>query len=251
MTFTIAVHSAKGGTGKTSIAVNLAAAYALDGMNVCLLDMDLRGPSLCAYFKPDPSGISFWVNDLLSGKRGINEIMHDVSGELRTRGKFSVGYSNPDINEIRELASKDRKWQSNALKNIIAGKKELIRNETDVIIFDTGPGVEYESINAIAASEVVLIIKNSTKACFDCTEQLFKGVYKSLNKKCAVVNNMHHCSMDGRIPEQEHYEIQVLATIPCMCNIATRCDEILTLSDQEHEFSRAIYAMKQKLESFQ
>jgi septum site-determining protein MinD len=250
MTFTIAVHSAKGGTGKTSIAVNLAAAYALDGMKVCLLDMDMRGPSLCTYFKPDPDSVSFWVNDLLSGKRGINEIIYDVSGELRTRGKLSVGYSNPDINEIRELASKDRKWQSNALNNIIIGKKELTRNEIDVIIFDTGPGVEYESINAVAASETVLIVKNSTKACFECTEQLYNGVYKCLNKKCVIVNNMHHCSLDGKITEQENSEIPVLATIPCMCNIATRHDEILTLSDREHEFSRAIYAIKQKLECF-
>ena len=41
MTFALAVHSSKGGTGKTSIAVNLAAAYAMDGKNVCLLDVDI------------------------------------------------------------------------------------------------------------------------------------------------------------------------------------------------------------------
>ena len=251
MTFTIAVHSAKGGTGKTSIAVNLAAAYALDGRNVCLLDMDVRGPSLRTFFKHDTSGITFWVNDLLSGKRGINEVVVDVSGELGTQGKFLVGYSKADINEIRELASKDRKWQSSALKNIILGKKELVRNGADVIIFDTGPGVEYESINAVAASDVVLIVQSPTKACFDCTEQLVNGVYKSLNKKCGIVDNMHHCLVDGNVSVQKRYDIPVLVTIPCMCNIATRSQEILVLSDMGHVFSMAISCIKHKLESFQ
>lgn len=248
MASTIAVHSAKGGTGKTSIAVNLATAYALEGRNVCLLDMDLRGPSLCTFFKHDPPRIYFWVNDLLSGKKGISEVVLDQSRDLGVPGKLLVGYSKADINEIRELASKDRKWQSSALKNIIVGKKELIRNDADVIIFDTGPGVEYESINAVAACDLVLIVQSSTKACFDCTEQLVSGVYKSLNKKCAIVDNMHHCSIEGNIPDRKRYDIPVIATIPCMCNVATRNGEILVLSDREHEFSQAIFNMKRELE---
>ncbi|MDW7731039.1 MAG: ParA family protein [Methanolobus sp.] len=158
MTFALAVHSSKGGTGKTSIAVNLAAAYAMDGKNVCLLDVDIRGPSLYSIFKPDAH---FWINDMLSGKRGIKDTIHDVSEKYGTMGKFFVGYSNPDINEIRELARKDRNWQSNALKNLINGKKELGNRNIDIVIFDTSPGVEYESINAVAASDMVLIVHNS------------------------------------------------------------------------------------------
>lgn len=247
MAFTIAVHSAKGGTGKTSIAVNLALAYALDGRNVCLLDMDLRGPSLRTYFDKGSPRVSFWVNDLLSGKKGINEVAINTCMVPGMAGKISVAYSKADICEIRELASKDRKWQSNALKNIIVAKKELIRNGTDVIILDTGPGVEYESINAVAACDLVLIVQSSTKACSECTEQLVNGVYKSLNKKCAIVDNMHHCSLEDS-QDEIRYDSPVIATIPCMCDIAKRSSEILVLSDREHEFSRTICNMKNKLE---
>ncbi len=243
MTFTLAVHSSKGGTGKTSIAVNLAAAYAREGKNVCLLDIDIRGPSLCSIFEPETY---FWVNELLSGERGIKDTIHDVSDNYGTKGKFFVAYSNPDINEIRELARKDRSWQSAALKNLISGKKELSGNNVDIVIFDTSPGVEYESINAVAASDLVLIVHNSSAACDTCTDQLIKGIYSPLNKECAIVENMHH-NTTLEIPDEKKFGVDVIARIPCMCNVATRSREILTLTDPEHVFSRAIYTMKDKI----
>ena len=47
----IAFHSYKGGTGKTLLSINLAATYAKNGKDVCLLDLDFRAPSLQARFK--------------------------------------------------------------------------------------------------------------------------------------------------------------------------------------------------------
>ncbi|WP_406656423.1 ParA family protein [Methanolobus sp. ZRKC2] len=244
MAFTLAVHSAKGGTGKTSIAVNLAAAYALEGKNVCLLDVDVRGPSLYSIFKPETS---FWMNNLLSGERGIKDAIHDVSKKYGTEGKFFVGCSNPDINEIREIARKDRNWQSNALRNLINGKKELGKKKIDIIIFDTSPGVEYESINAVAASDMVLIVHNTSIACHSCTDQMIKGIYAPLNKQCAIIDNMCHDNV-LKLSEDKRFGIDVITRVPCMCEVATRNDEILSLTDPEHAFSRAINGMKAKID---
>ena len=47
----VAIHSYKGGTGKTSLSVNLAATYARKGYKVCLMDLDFRAPSLHVLFK--------------------------------------------------------------------------------------------------------------------------------------------------------------------------------------------------------
>ncbi|HEY7778319.1 MAG TPA: P-loop NTPase, partial [Nitrososphaeraceae archaeon] len=58
----IAFHSYKGGTGKTTIACNLAAMLSLKGYNVSLLDLDVYAPSLHAYFGHNPDK---WINDLL------------------------------------------------------------------------------------------------------------------------------------------------------------------------------------------
>ena len=69
---TIAFHSYKGGTGKTTLITNLAALYAKHGFNVCLLDLDIYAPSLVSYFRKTPS---CYVNDLLNGEATISDIV--------------------------------------------------------------------------------------------------------------------------------------------------------------------------------
>ncbi|MEZ5334686.1 MAG: MinD/ParA family protein [Methanolobus sp.] len=244
MTQTLAVHSSKGGTGKTSIAVNLAVAFAAEGKNTCIIDLDLRGPSLCTMFKPESR---FWINDFLSGKCSLKDTLTDIKDEMGTAGHLYVSFSNPDITEIRDLVSKDRNWQAGALKALMNGKRELIDNNMDIVIFDTSPGVEYESINAVAASDMVIIIHNDTTACQHCTEQLIKGVYSLLDKKCAIIDNMHHGNCLD-IVDKMRYGAPVLATIPCMCEIATRGKtEILTHTDPEHLFSKSIMSIRDKI----
>ena len=44
----ISIHSSRGGTGKTLLATNLAVLYAQSGLNVALIDLDFRAPSLMA-----------------------------------------------------------------------------------------------------------------------------------------------------------------------------------------------------------
>src|SRR5207249_9237742 len=67
MTRSIAVHSYKGGTGKTTITANVAVALALKGRRVGVMDMDLEGPGLHVFFDLDPSQLRFTVNDVLVG----------------------------------------------------------------------------------------------------------------------------------------------------------------------------------------
>ncbi|ETA67609.1 MinD/ParA family protein [Methanolobus sp. WCC1] len=246
MTLTLAIHSSKGGTGKTSIAMNLAVAFASTGKNTCLIDLDLRGPSLCSMFEPKTH---FWINDFLSGKCNINDTLTDVKGEMGTEAHMYLSFSNPDIREIRDLVSKDRDWQASALKALMNGKRELSEKDLDVIIFDTSPGVEYESINAVAASDMVIIVHNDTNACTSCTEQLINGVYSLLDKKCGIIDNMSHRNIIDII-DTKRYGVPVLATIPCMCEIATRSkDEILVHTEPEHLFSKSIFSIKEKIEA--
>ena len=49
----IAVHSYKGGTGKTLLSVNLAATFAKLGKKVALFDLDFRAPSLFSILKAE------------------------------------------------------------------------------------------------------------------------------------------------------------------------------------------------------
>ena len=88
---TIALHSYKGGTGKTTLISNLAAYYAMSGLKVCLLDFDLYAPSLSMYFRKLPA---MYLNNLLNGetetkgKTDISKVLVDVSSELGLKGKL-------------------------------------------------------------------------------------------------------------------------------------------------------------------
>ena len=54
MTHCIAIHSYKGGTGKTTIAANIAALLAMSGKKVAILDLIIDVSELHTYFKITP-----------------------------------------------------------------------------------------------------------------------------------------------------------------------------------------------------
>ena len=70
MTKIIAVHSYKGGTGKTSMSVNLAATFVKMGKKVCIFDLDFRAPSLFAILKTQD--VENWFNDYLNNTCDID-----------------------------------------------------------------------------------------------------------------------------------------------------------------------------------
>ena len=238
MTITIAVHSCKGGTGKTSIAINLAGAYAASGKNVCLLDLDSKAPYLSSVFAPQSNK---WINDVLFGKCTVMDVVHDVSDEIGVSGKLYVGLSDPDIIAIRDVSSKDRKWQAKALQVIMDAKKDLTVSGMDVIILDTGPGVDFSSINAVAASDYVLVIVKPNKACLVGTDQVVNGVYKLLGKKYGIIENMCHETHFLNLLSDTLFDAPVLASIPCMCDVQLKTDAgILALKEPDHPFSESI-----------
>lgn len=245
MSITIAIHSCKGGTGKTVIAVNLAVAYAASGKNVCLLDLDSKAPYLSSIFNV---GSKQWINDVLFDKCNIMDAIHDMSDEIGTSGKLYVGLSDPDIISIRDISSKDRKWQAKALQMLMDAKKDLISEGMDVIILDTGPGVDFSSINAVAVTDYVVVVVKPNKPCMVGTEQIVNGVYKLLSKKCGIVENMCHESHFLKPLSNTLFDLPVLASIPCMCDIQLKSDiGILVLDESEHYFSDSIFKIADKI----
>ncbi len=185
----IAFHSYKGGTGKTTLAVNLSANLVSKGYNVLLIDMDVYAPSLYVYFNIQPKK---WINDYLNDKISFSDSIYDFSHVLKefhlnTRIKDNVGsfhtvFSNPSKQEITDLDSVMRKDSSKSqmLKKMLF-LKETGNTETDYnyIILDTSPGIRYWSINSLAISDTIFLSLKMDNIDIEGTKHLAMDVYGS------------------------------------------------------------------------
>lgn len=79
----IAIHSFRGGTGKSNTTANLGFLLAQKGQRVGIVDTDIQSPGIHVLFKLDPKDISCSLNDFLWGKREIGSAVYDVSKRLK------------------------------------------------------------------------------------------------------------------------------------------------------------------------
>jgi len=250
----MAFHSYKGGTGKTSIVVNLGALFAKQGANVCLLDYDFRAPSLNVLFKAKPE---YWINDYLEDKCGILETLVDESQRLKLPGKLWVGFSNPSLAALKEIMGKDRRWEVKALTKTLSAKKEIIEQKrVDYLLFDTSPGAQYSSINALAGADVVSLVMKADEFDLEGTKELSKGVYEALGRKSGVVLNKIPLEQIAAAGGKEKFGKQIetdvglplVGIIPCMCELmAYGGKTIYTLEKPDHTFAKSIVEISDSL----
>src|ERR687893_2494963 len=187
----IAFHSYKGGTGKTTIACNLAAMLSSKGYNVSLLDLDVYAPSLHAYFDCNPNK---WINDLLFENTDVHDIMVDMTpavakyaanGANKKLGKLLVGFSNPQKEEIYKLEGSIKTANANIqlLRRFVQLREDLISDyDSDYVILDTSPGIRYWSINSLAIADVLFLTLKFGDLDIEGTIKMANDIYGSFTK---------------------------------------------------------------------
>src|SRR5918992_6231479 len=187
----IAFHSYKGGTGKTTIACNLAAMLSFKGYNVSLLDLDVYAPSLHAYFGYEPNK---WINDLLFDNSDLSSVMADMtpavskyaaSGSDKKLGRLLVGFSNPQKEEIYKLEGSIKTANANIqlLRRFVQLREDLISDyDSDYVILDTSPGIRYWSINSLAVADVLFLTLKYGDLDIEGTIKMAKDIYGSFTK---------------------------------------------------------------------
>jgi septum site-determining protein MinD len=244
----ISIHSSRGGTGKTLLATNIAVLLAKKGLNVALLDLDFRSPSLVGVFsKAINPQLDCYLNTYLDGRCPQETATVDLTQKFSTRGKLLVGFANPEVAAVRNMAEKSRSWEVSALKRLFSLRSELFNNKgIDYCIYDTSPGIQYTSVNAVVSSDLSVIVSTLDSLDIAGTESLLVDLYAAFEKKTAIVLNkvfpenqsfLHKRSTDILNDTTKKFRDSIIGQIPCYCKVllADR-STILAAEEPQHTF---------------
>src|SRR5919204_3489756 len=141
----IAIINQKGGVGKTTTAVNLAAALAECGRRVCVLDLDPQAHAT-THLGIEPDGKAPSMYDVLVNSRPLAEVRRKVGDNLWVAGS--------DIN----LAAAEVELAGVVGREVIL-RDLLLQDEGcfDFVFMDCGPSLGVLTLNALAAANEVFI----------------------------------------------------------------------------------------------
>jgi len=141
----IAIINQKGGVGKTTTAVNLAAALARAGQRVCVLDLDPQAHAT-THLGVEPDGKTPSMYDVLIDSRPLADVRRQVEERLWIAGS--------DIN----LAAAEVELAG------VVGREVILRdlmqadqNQFDFILMDCAPSLGVLTLNALSAAGEVFI----------------------------------------------------------------------------------------------
>ncbi len=142
----LAITNQKGGVGKTTTCVNLAASLAANYKKVLLIDLDPQGNATTGS-GIDKANLKFSIYHVLIGKKSLEEVI--VSCE---KGGYHVAPSNrelagAEVELVNELARETR------LKQALANLEQIY----DYILLDCPPALNLVTVNALTAANTVMI----------------------------------------------------------------------------------------------
>jgi len=152
----VAVHSFRGGTGKSNTTANIAALLALEGRRVGVVDTDIQSPGIHVLFGLDEDNMPHSLNDFLWGKCAIEQVALDVTQRLGSglKGQIFLIPSSIKAGEIARVLREG--YDVNLLDN---GFQELIEKlKLEVLMIDTHPGLNEETLLSIAISDALVIV---------------------------------------------------------------------------------------------
>jgi chromosome partitioning protein len=162
----IAIANQKGGVGKTTTAVNLAAALAMRGKRTLLIDLDPQANSSISYL--DVRGIERSMFDVLSNGTGLGEIVISSPVANLFLAPSRIALAKLESQLVGEIDAHFR----------LKDRLDKVAGDYDFAVIDTPPALGLITVNALVAATHLLIPVQSSYFALEGTDDLLETVEK-------------------------------------------------------------------------
>jgi chromosome partitioning protein len=163
----IAIANQKGGVGKTTTAVNLAAAFAFNDQRTLLIDLDPQANTTLTFLNPDE--ITHSIYEVLADHRmALSEVMRPTKVANLCLLPSRIALAKLEAQLVGQFDAPYR------LKDALPA----VRNDFDIMVIDTPPALGLLTVNALVAAHYLLVPVQPSYYALEGTDDLLETLQR-------------------------------------------------------------------------
>ena len=171
----ISIINQKGGVGKTTTVINLAAGLSMKGKKILVIDLDPQGNATTGLGLSNTASSDSTIYNVLNGNKKINEVIQQTSFE-----NLNLVTSNVDLSGLEVETAGDSR-RAFKLKDELTSILNDSRASYDYILIDCPPSLSLLTIMALVASDALVVPLQTEFFALEGLTQLMKTIERIKN----------------------------------------------------------------------
>ena len=171
----ISIINQKGGVGKTTTVINLAAGLSMKGKKILVIDLDPQGNATTGLGLSNTESSDNTIYNVLNGNKKISEVIQRTSFE-----NLNLITSNVDLSGLEVETAGDSR-RAFKLKDELTSILNDSRASYDYILIDCPPSLSLLTIMALVASDALVVPLQTEFFALEGLTQLMKTIERIKN----------------------------------------------------------------------